>query len=1024
MKSVDILHLSDLHISESEDPSSIRLRESLLDDISKMVAKYSLKIDIVAMTGDSVDKGGNEVSYQIAENYYHQLIDKIGLPPENFLIIPGNHDIPRRDAISHLVKNNKSEFQDEKKFSEHWETLETRFKNFNMMVRNLIGKENYRADENYGGDVRVINTANGTVKCYLLNSAWACIGNTDYENIFIGRSQLEKLKRNSDSSVNADLTIALLHHPLEWLDINDKSYVMNFLTDQKCLPVDVLLHGHIHDAIIESYSNPDRKVNSLVTGIGYPDRRNEGYSNTKVSNCRYSIYRFDITNGSVDVILRKSNTMGEFFADTGLYRAASETGTLTIQYKDTERLVSIALADKIVDRKLEVDIVPSVPEWVGRSKELSILEERKLSVIAITGIWGQGKTALASEFLRRYSEGENTKYEFGIWVDCRELDHTLHYKLIETLEILSGGQESSVLYKDEKINDTVKRLLKHLKECKYLIVFDNLDAYVKAENEGPTEEFRPIFEALINVEHQSLVIITCRPPLIHSSSVFHQIQLSGLGKEYAVDYFSKRNINISKDNSKEHCEKIFELTKGHMWWLGLIAGQVSSGQDTLKKCVEKFKTGNVPFREQIQVYFKSIWRNLGKRKKNIIRYLVEAHRPLSQDEINLALIEYNPSHVIRELTKLNRLGLVDLHESKIESNNVTCYQVHPLAKEFIHETYSIADQIKYVQRILCIHMSKKVVLLLFDDISNLDEELHISAKNLIDSIETCLNSRYVEKALNLLELYGDILQDGGYHHEYRYLSCRTLDSINWVDQKIATSSRGTRLLRNILQQLSYEVNRYKCNYYLKKFESLVEVNSVAYLNYLSLASDVAWRTEDFQLSIELSNQYEELAEKLVTTIGLADVKHSRALALRDIGKYKEALNLFDELHNESIDDDSVREAIYQGNRARCLLNLNRYDLAEVHLKKSIMILTKYASYLTTSNVGFAYLWLAEAFFEQKKYKQSKAFLILADNIWAEYAPGLLDKVYQVKDSYTMTEEWNNTEVSFDEAKKIEHDFLL
>jgi 3',5'-cyclic AMP phosphodiesterase CpdA/tetratricopeptide (TPR) repeat protein len=1023
MKTMCILHLSDLHISESEDPSSVRLRESLLDDISKMISKHSLKIDAIAMTGDSVDKGGNETSYQIAENYYHQLIDKMGLPQENFLIIPGNHDIPRRDAISHLVKNNKSEFQDENKFSEHWETLETRFKNFDKLVRNLNGKDNYRTSGNYGGDIRIINTPNGTIKCYLLNSAWACIGNTDYGNILVGRAQLEKLKRNRDSTTNADLTIGLLHHPLDWLDNNDKSYVINFLTDQKCLPIDVLLHGHIHDAVIESYSNPDRKVNSLVTGIGYPDRINEGYSNTKVSNCRYSIYKFDITNGSVDIILRKSNANGEFFADTGLYRAASETGTLTLQYKDQERFVSVALADKIIDRKLEVDIVPSVPEWIGRNRELSILEERNLSVIAITGIWGQGKTALASEFLRRYTKGENAKYEVGIWVDCRELDHTLHYKLIETLEILSGGQESSVLYKDEKITDTVKRLIKHLKERKYLIVFDNLDAYVKAENEGPTEEFRPIFEALLNVEHQSLVIITCRPPLIHSTNAFHQLQLSGLGKEYAVDYFSKRNIQISKDNSKEYCEKIFELTKGHMWWLGLIAGQVNSGQDTLKKCVEKFKMGNVPFREQIQVYFKNIWRNLSKLKKNIIRYLVESHRPLSQDEINLALLDYNPSNVIRELTKLNRLGLVDLHESKIESNSVTCYQVHPLAKEFIHETYSIIDQVKYVQRILCIHMSKKDVDLLFNDISNLNEGLHISAKNLVDSIETCLNSRYIEKALNLLELYGDLLQDGGYHHEYRYLSCRTLDSINWVDHKI-TSSRGIRLLRNILQQLSYEVDLYKCNYYLKKFESLVEVNSASYLNYLSIATDILWRTGDYETSIELSNQYEKLAEKLVTTIGIADVKHSRALALRDIGKYEEALSLFDELQKESIDSDTVNEAIYQGNRARCLLKLNRYDLAEVHLKKSILFLIKDVSYLSTSNMGFAYLWLAEAFFEQKKYKQSKAFLILAQNIWTEYAPGLLDKVHHVKDRYNLLEEWNNTEVSFDEAKKIEHDFLL
>src|SRR5690606_31265660 len=114
----------------------------------------------------------------------------------------------------------------------------------------------------------------------------------------------------------------------------------------------------------------------------------------------------------------------------------------------------------------EVDSVKRVPEWVGREDELALLSEKKLSVLAINGTGGQGKSALASEILRRFSRGVNAKYEAGIWVDCRELPDSLHFKVIQTLDSLSGGTESAALYRDEKLDDTIKRLIKYLKKYK------------------------------------------------------------------------------------------------------------------------------------------------------------------------------------------------------------------------------------------------------------------------------------------------------------------------------------------------------------------------------------------------------------------------------------------------------------------------------------------------------------------------------------------------------------------------------
>jgi predicted MPP superfamily phosphohydrolase/tetratricopeptide (TPR) repeat protein len=1024
MRTFCILHLSDLHISDIEVPISTRMRDSLLDDISKMLNMHSISIDAVAMTGDSVDRGGTETAFQMAENYYSLMADRFGLPRENIVIIPGNHDIPRRHGVKLLIDNNKDDFNDEEKFSEHWETFEPRFKRFNKLKENVSTVKN-DSSENFGACIQILESDKGSIKFYLLNSAWACTGENDFGNTLIGIHQLESLKKRNESSFVADLTIGLMHHPLEWLEKSDRQNVMNFLTDQKCLPVDLILHGHIHDGVVETLVNPDRKITSLVTGMGYPDREANGINKNKVSGCRYSIYNFNVDNGNVDIILRKSNVNGIFYADTNLYSAGGENGCFTINYKNIAKVEQSSSLNIVTQDKFELDDVPSVPEWVGRNNELSILEDRTISVIAITGIWGQGKSALASEFLRKYVDGTNAKYDRGIWVDCRELEYTLHYKIIQALEVLTGGTESAVLYREEKLASTIKRLVKHLKTKKILLRFDNIDAYVKAENEGPTDEFRPIFDALLEIGFQSLVIITCRPSLVHSSSSFQQLQLSGLDKKYAVDYFSKRNITISKQNSVEDCQKIFELTQGHLWWLGLIAGQVSTGRDNLKKIVVKFNMGDVPFREQIQVYFKSIWKDLNKLKKSIIRYLVESHRPLTQDEINLALLDSIPSQIAKELSKLNNLGLIDLHESKFESSSLSSYQVHPLAREFIHETYTTTDQEKYVQRILCIHMDKRDVDLLFNDIPNLNETLTFEPDNLVDSIETCFNSRNIEKALNLLEVYGFILQDGGQHHQYKYLACRVLDSLNWSDNRIVKASYGNSFFRSLLQQLSYEADIYKCRYYLKKYESLTDMNSAGYLYYLALASDISWRIGDFSIAIDLSYQYEELAGKLLTTEGILDVKHSRALSLRDIGKYEEALKLFDEVKsNDPGEVDTIGMAIYFGNRASCLIKLTEYESAKVLLRKCLFILTNHTSYLSLSNIGYAYLWLSDIFFKQESFNESKAFIMLAHDVWTEYAPGLLSKIDDIYEMYKQDCNWNEIDMTRESARNILELFLL
>lgn len=117
------------------------------------------------------------------------------------------------------------------------------------------------------------------------------------------------------------------------------------------------------------------------------------------------------------------------------------------------------------------------------------------------------------------------------------------------------------------------------------------------------------------------------------------------------------------------------------------------------------------------------------------------------------------------------------------------YQIakHPLVREFIHRLFSLTLQRPFVYKVLCLFLSHSIADKFFNACSefyNIDLSIE-STKNLIDSIETCLNSRNSVEALELMSQFYSLLYDSGYHHEFVSLACRILDSIDWKKEAIA-----------------------------------------------------------------------------------------------------------------------------------------------------------------------------------------------------------------------------------------------
>lgn len=194
------------------------------------------------------------------------------------------------------------------------------------------------------------------------------------------------------------------------------------------------------------------------------------------------------------------------------------------------------------------------------------------------------------------------------------------------------------------------------------------------------------------------------------------MHLSGLSRDEGVEFFKKRKIDLAGNNSEEYCSRIVDLTKGHPWWLGLIAGQVLSGQDTIKQFVDKQKKGESTV--SIKNYFKDIWKQLNKEQQRVLRYLVEAPRPLSEGEICNDVVDFSFKRAKKELKRLQRLGLLEMHEGS--SPEEIIFQVHPLVREFVHESFSASLQRPYVIRVLYLFLPRAFIKPLFGDCSILD----------------------------------------------------------------------------------------------------------------------------------------------------------------------------------------------------------------------------------------------------------------------------------------------------------------
>ena len=333
MKKIGILHISDIHINKSSILEIKSLVHKLIEDIEKVKKENSLNINLICFAGDLIDRGDNacqgEMQLQLAEEYFVQpLIQAMGLSENDFILVPGNHEVDK-NKIARIIEAGFAAMTSIEDINEiileMKEEYKSRLEYFYDYMHNKYVPDAEKWNLGYSV-IRKINDVN--VGIVGIDSAWRSSGAGPEERgrMIVGEQQVEALY----SSIHeADLKVCLMHHPLDWL-----SELEMLNVERKLSRFDLILTGHVHDLGDKQICTQQCKTIYNTSGKLYPV--NSYYSG-------YSILDIDMDLGTCCIYSREYMKSPRENFDKAL--RVNEEGKVEYQFAsyDQERVVEYDL---------------------------------------------------------------------------------------------------------------------------------------------------------------------------------------------------------------------------------------------------------------------------------------------------------------------------------------------------------------------------------------------------------------------------------------------------------------------------------------------------------------------------------------------------------------------------------------------------------------------------------------------------------------------------------------------------------
>lgn len=309
-----LIHMSDLHYRQ--DPDLEDCLSALFDDVALEARKGAF--DAIVFSGDLVQAGSSASSFEEAfQQFVKPLCEAASISIDAFVLAAGNHDIDRdynpvstEVGIRAHLSNRRAvdEFFNDPRNETIYAGKCQHFHDF--VATNLPHLERIGP---LGLAATIEAHDSGRLRAVAANSAWMSRGmgeEDDKGKMIVSRSQLDGLLASNGD--DCEVSILVMHHPLDWLANFDRDYVRTRLPD-----LDLVLCGHVHDSDPAAILNRDGSSVVLQSGPLFDP----------IEPNSYSIVELDLERESVECHFRqwyrerRAFDKATMLANEGVFRA-------------------------------------------------------------------------------------------------------------------------------------------------------------------------------------------------------------------------------------------------------------------------------------------------------------------------------------------------------------------------------------------------------------------------------------------------------------------------------------------------------------------------------------------------------------------------------------------------------------------------------------------------------------------------------------------------------------------------------
>ena len=249
-----ILHLSDLHFgwdrTESQGTDRTLAFNGLLQCLRRLEPEW--RPNTLLVTGD-IGWKGKQSDYLEFKSWFLQLLEATKLSSESVFLCPGNHDLKRSIAKMNPRPSTSKEADEvlsSKNVPEHFQKPFENYISFCQEMELLPYKIGDRESYLFG------SRTSGKLNIVCINSAWFSKDDEDKGKLWLGLPLIKHLEVNNqlphhNTRKELPVTIALLHHPREWLHSHEicaysnRKNTFDYLAE-RC---HIILSGHTHGEV-------------------------------------------------------------------------------------------------------------------------------------------------------------------------------------------------------------------------------------------------------------------------------------------------------------------------------------------------------------------------------------------------------------------------------------------------------------------------------------------------------------------------------------------------------------------------------------------------------------------------------------------------------------------------------------------------------------------------------------------------------------------------------------------------------